>query len=404
MEAVDAGEGNLMAFNRIFTATPSNTPLTPSAAADVHDASDTAEAPDAGQGSVQQQQVVLLGRLLLIFHGRLTVALVLSEAQLTTFMRTEIHSLLISYRSILALSLATPSPKVSVEELEAAKVNGISVRISRLVGKLEAVNVNSSIVTEATTAEEEEDILKLQLLYMAKKVHNVLVSELAKGDQDAEMINTLRSASPIRPGAPGNSGNPRSPLGSSMSGIYNNVVTAGVHQPHTVRGLLQVRSTQQFANNDNNSTSGKDMLMLCFSPSISAVRVYSNEAVLQEVGTVAMALDAVLDKYFLNLPRQGIAGMNFIQCLVPQFGLTATRAVQDLWSRLQKQKMSVTSNRKSFMCQRISTGQRGGVWVIGKKLLNQEVLVAIVTQCLTVQDVHEVFEKLVQEVQMNAVP
>lgn len=51
----------------------------------------------------------------------------------------------------------------------------------------------------------------------------------------------------------------------------------------------------------------------------------------------------------------------------------------------------------SLAVTRISTPQRGGIWVVGSRLLNGEVMVAVVTSCATFDEVMEAYDQLVQE-------
>ncbi len=57
------------------------------------------------------------------------------------------------------------------------------------------------------------------------------------------------------------------------------------------------------------------------------------------------------------------------------------------------------SSNVNFICSRVSTFQRGGTWVAGKRLLSGQVLIAILMQCATFDDVVEVMQEIVNEAQ-----
>jgi hypothetical protein len=57
------------------------------------------------------------------------------------------------------------------------------------------------------------------------------------------------------------------------------------------------------------------------------------------------------------------------------------------------------SDTTKFVCSRISTLQRGGYWVVGSRLVNNEIMITIIKNCGTVDDVMSIFQLVSQEAQ-----
>lgn len=50
-----------------------------------------------------------------------------------------------------------------------------------------------------------------------------------------------------------------------------------------------------------------------------------------------------------------------------------------------------------FLCTRISTAARGGVWTLGKRGLNGQLLLFVINQCATMNEVLDVVDSLLDE-------
>jgi hypothetical protein len=62
--------------------------------------------------------------------------------------------------------------------------------------------------------------------------------------------------------------------------------------------------------------------------------------------------------------------------------------------------LAVTGRAKvgaDFLCTRIATAARGGVWTMGKRGLNGQVLLFVINQCATMNEVLDVVDSLLDE-------
>lgn len=195
-----------------------------------------------------------------------------------------------------------------------------------------------------------------------------------------------------------------------------------------LRGMLHPKIT--LLNNQE-----RDIRAVCVSPNYCAIKMFNvdSDSVLHQLfqpdyGLISTASssslspfqqDAALDRYFLSQSRYSEPALLLVQCVLHQFGAAVTRAVHDIWSRLvpipapahhhrpaehrghhQQGHLNgfITSQGKYHaLATRISTPQRGGVWVVGSHLVNQTPLLAVVTNCATFDEVMEVFDVLAQE-------
>jgi hypothetical protein len=91
----------------------------------------------------------------------------------------------------------------------------------------------------------------------------------------------------------------------------------------------------------------------------------------------------------------------FIDCSCPG-GLDHIDFVTGTTNDIHNQGMDLLSINKmradaDFACSRISTIQRGGVWVLGKRTLNGQILLFVISQCGTLNEVLDVTESILEE-------
>lgn len=203
--------------------------------------------------------------------------------------------------------------------------------------------------------------------------------------------------------------------------------------PGTLRGMLLPRVVVPAATAAG--VAEKEVRAICVSPTFCAVRWFSLDAdslvytlshadyglptaaaaaaAAGAAGAGAMSpnlqqlyVDAALDRHFLSLSRYSEAALLLVQCVVNQLGFPVVRAVHDIWSRLnplspsaeqQSLSHSHSGGGSNVISTRISTPQRGGIWVVGSRLLNRKPMLAVVTNCATFDEVMEVFNLLAHE-------
>lgn len=131
-------------------------------------------------------------------------------------------------------------------------------------------------------------------------------------------------------------------------------------------------------------------------------------------GSSSHHLDAAIDRYFLSLSRYSEPALLVVQCVLYQMGFPVVRAVHDVWSRLNPLPPSLGASspvtatasnaianysykNNNVIATRISTPQRGGVWVVGSRILNKKPMLVVVTNCATFDEVMDIFDILGQE-------
>lgn len=199
--------------------------------------------------------------------------------------------------------------------------------------------------------------------------------------------------------------------------------------PGTLRGMLLPRVVVSAAATAA-GVAEKEVRAICVSPTFCAIRWFSLDvdslvytlshadyglptaAAVTSPQLQQLYVDAALDRYFLSLSRYSEAALLLVQCVVNQLGFPVVRAVHDIWSRLNPLSVAVEQQSHSGGCKgsgsgsgsgsnvistRISTPQRGGIWVVGSRLLNRKPMLAVVTNCATFDEVMEVFNLLAHE-------
>ncbi len=120
-------------------------------------------------------------------------------------------------------------------------------------------------------------------------------------------------------------------------------------------------------------------------------------------------IDSVFDQYFYQQMNRGPFAAIFFQCLTHCYGLATMKALIDVWSELQrtadgvknfdnKRNESDASKLKKFVVTRVSALQRGGVWVVGKRLFTGQCLYVVVNQCSTLYEVMDVVDNVIKSV------
>jgi hypothetical protein len=51
-----------------------------------------------------------------------------------------------------------------------------------------------------------------------------------------------------------------------------------------------------------------------------------------------------------------------------------------------------------FICTRVTAAQRGGIWVVGKRLLHGKPLFLVMNQCSTLHDVMDIIENVTKDI------
>jgi hypothetical protein len=111
----------------------------------------------------------------------------------------------------------------------------------------------------------------------------------------------------------------------------------------------------------------------------------------------------VLDQYFYNQNHHGPFAAIFYQCLVYSFGLSAMKALHDLWHELDSSIIEASpafpvGDTPRFLCTRISVAGRGGVWVLGRQFLHGQPLFLLVSGCSLLQEVFDVLDNVLREI------
>jgi hypothetical protein len=168
------------------------------------------------------------------------------------------------------------------------------------------------------------------------------------------------------------------------------------------------------------------------------------------LGATGINFESVLDSYFYNQDKSGEFAPIFYNCIAGCFGLTALNALNDVWNDLngknhtlllylkrlissacveRSEDYSLSSlsddhqhdssaftfdenedkttsviglmNSRKLVCTRVSTIQRGGVWVLGRKLLHGRILLMLLNQCGTLNDVVDVMDLVMKDLKRS---
>ena len=72
---------------------------------------------------------------------------------------------------------------------------------------------------------------------------------------------------------------------------------------------------------------------------------------------------------------------------------------QDIFSESTFDKMIIEHESADLMCTRISIGAKGGIWVLGKRILGGQLFLCAINQCSTLNEVLEITDVLLMETQ-----
>ena len=109
-------------------------------------------------------------------------------------------------------------------------------------------------------------------------------------------------------------------------------------------------------------------------------------------------MENVFDQYFYHQLGRGPFAAIFFQCLTHCFGVNAMKALIDICHELQKNPVTDLSKAKKLAVTRVSAQQRGGVWIVGKRLFTGQCLYVVVNQCSNFYDVMDIVDQVVRDI------
>lgn len=115
--------------------------------------------------------------------------------------------------------------------------------------------------------------------------------------------------------------------------------------------------------------------------------------------------NAVLDRFFLGLSREAAHSIVFMGHVAEAFGAGVMRGLNDVWTELYHNvrakddpcRAAFSRSGGNVICNRVSTAQRGGLWVVGKRTLLGNICLLVISQCPTLNDALEVVDKVLKD-------